>query len=70
WGGFAALLALTVVAEVWVRRHPHFGWDGLPGFNAIYGFLVCAGLILAAKLIGLVLKRPDTYYSEDGHEYE
>jgi hypothetical protein len=35
------------------------------GFGALYGFLACAALILLAKGIGLVLKRPDTYYDDD-----
>jgi hypothetical protein len=65
WVGFVIALAFTVLGEYLVDRHPHFTLDRLPGFNAIYGFLACAALILFAKLIGLPLKRADTYY-EDG----
>ncbi|HSD44462.1 MAG TPA: hypothetical protein VLD36_21690 [Burkholderiales bacterium] len=65
WQAFIAILALTVVAELAIEAHPHFAAESLFGFNALYGFLACAALILVAKGIGLVLKRPDTYYDDD-----
>jgi hypothetical protein len=65
WVGGVIVLALTVLVEALVEGHPHFGLDGLPAFSAIFGFLSCVALILLAKLIGLVLKRPDTYYEDD-----
>ncbi len=65
WVGGVIVLGLTVLGEYLVDRHPHFSFDQLPGFSAIFGFLACVGLILVAKLIGLALKRADTYY-EDG----
>lgn len=63
WVGFVIALALTVLGEYSVDPHPHFTVDRLLGFNAVYGFLACGGLILVAKLIGLVLKRADAYYA-------
>jgi hypothetical protein len=65
WIGFVVTLAGTVALESLVDRHPHFTLDRLPAFNAVYGFLACAGLILVAKLIALPLKRPDTYYGNE-----
>lgn len=62
WRGFLALLALTVLAELFITRHPHFEVESLPAFHAAYGFLACAAMIIAAKAIGVLLKRPDTYY--------
>lgn len=62
WRIFIAILALTVAAEFFVESEAHFGIDGVFGFNAWYGLLACAALILMAKLIGIALKRPDTYY--------
>jgi len=64
WRIFIAILALTVAAEFFVEHEAHFGVDGTLGFNAWFGFLTCAALILIAKLIGIVLKRPDTYYED------
>jgi hypothetical protein len=64
WWFFILVLAATVASEFFVAHEAHFGLDGTFGFNAWYGFLTCAAMILVAKLIGLVLKRPDTYYEE------
>ena len=65
WGLFLAVLALTVLAERWVDADAHFAVERIFGFGAWYGFLACAGLILLAKVVGLIVKRPDTYYAED-----
>lgn len=62
WVVFAVALALTVVAELFIAHEAHFEIEGVFGFNAWYGILACAGLIAFAKLLGTLLKRPDTYY--------
>ena len=62
WRGFLVLLALTVLAELVVTLHPHFEVESLPAFHAVYGFLACAAMIVAAKAVGVLLKRPDAYY--------
>ena len=67
WRVFIAILALTVIAELFVAHHPYFGIDGYFGFNAWFGFLACAALILFAKGLGVFLKRPDDYY-DDGRD--
>lgn len=67
WWVLIAVLAATLAAEVFIDHEPYFGIDGTFGFNAWYGFAVCAAMIMLAKLVGLVLKRPDNYY-EDGDD--
>lgn len=64
WRIFVAILALTVIAQLVVEVHPHFGLEGFFGFNALYGFIACAALILVARAIGALLKRPDRYYRD------
>jgi hypothetical protein len=64
WRIFVAILALTVIAQLVVEVHPHFALEGVFGFNALYGFLACAVLILVARGIGVLLKRPDSYYRD------
>ncbi|MBM3539742.1 MAG: hypothetical protein FJX55_18185 [Alphaproteobacteria bacterium] len=56
------ILAITVVAELFIHRHGLFGLDESFGFNAWYGFAACVGLVAVSRLIGFVLKRPDSYY--------
>ena len=64
WQIFIAVLAATVLAEVFIEAHPHFAVERLFAGYAIYGFAACAALILVAKALGLLIKRPDTYYDE------
>ena len=53
-----ALVALDLV----VTHHPNFDLDSRFGFGAWFGFLSCVVLIVFAKALGALLKRPDTYY--------
>lgn len=62
WRIFLGVLALTVAAELAVALHPHFRVEALFGFHAWFGFLACAAMIVVAKGLALLLKRPDTYY--------
>jgi len=62
WRLFLAVLALTVLVELLVDLHPHFAVEGLFGFHAWFGLLACAAMIVVAKALGVLLKRPDSYY--------
>jgi hypothetical protein len=64
WIAFTAVLALSVAAQFLVPAEPHFAVERLFGWNALYGFLACAAMILVAKALGLLLKRPDDYYDD------
>jgi hypothetical protein len=64
WRLFLVVLALVVLIEPFVRMHPHFAVEGLFGFHAWFGLLTCVAMILGAKALGALLKRPDTYYDE------
>ena len=65
WIVFIAILAATVLAELFIVHEAHFGVDGTFAFHAWYGFGACALLIAIAKLLGLGVKRPDTYYDRE-----
>jgi hypothetical protein len=62
WIGFAIVLALTVVAGFFVDLHPHFAFESLPAFFALYGFGACVILVVGSRLVGMLLKRRDSYY--------
>lgn len=64
WWAFSAILALTVAAQVFVDVHDYFTVDGWFAFYAIFGFVSCLGMVIFAKVLGLFLKRPDTYYDD------
>lgn len=65
WRGFLVVLVLTVLAELLVPMHPHFAIESIFGFNAWFGFLGCVAMIVVAKGLAILLKRPDTYYGHD-----
>ena len=62
WIVFAIVLVATVLMDLAVEHHPYFALDGTFGFGAWFGFASCVVMILFAKALGAVLKRPDTYY--------
>ncbi len=64
WIMLYVVCGLTVVAEFFAHRHPHFGFDAFFGFNAVLGFVSCAALILFSKLVALVLKAREDYYDD------
>ncbi|MEE9386757.1 MAG: hypothetical protein V3V08_25350 [Nannocystaceae bacterium] len=65
WIGFIACLVVLLLLDLVVEHHPHFGIDGYFGFSAWYGFGTCVLMVVGSKkLVGLFLKRKDTYYDD------
>lgn len=62
WIGTIIILVLTVIAEFFIKLHPHFEIESYFGFHAVYGFLACVAMVLFAKLLGFLIKRKDDYY--------
>jgi hypothetical protein len=56
-------LAALLLMELLVDHHPIFPWEGWYGFYAVFGFVACVALVLAAKhvLRALVMRREDYY---------
>jgi hypothetical protein len=47
------------------RDHPHFFWDLIPGFNAVFGFISCILIIVISKALGHYwLARSEDYYDD------
>ena len=68
WIGSSIVLALTVLAQTVIYVKGYFGFDAWFGFGAIYGFVSCLVMVLLAKLLGLILKRPVNYYDDPKDE--
>lgn len=64
WIGSIAVLAVLVLLDLVVKKHPHFSVESTFGFGAWYGFLACVVLVFGSKALGKLLKRPDTYYDD------
>lgn len=55
-------LAVTVGLQWLIPIKGYFGVDSWLGFGALFGFFSCVLMVFGAKLLGALLKRPDTYY--------
>ena len=64
WVLLYGVCLLTLVPDLFIHRHPHFAYDDYFGFFALLGFVACALLIIAAKGIGLMLKKKEDYYDD------
>ena len=64
WKVFAVILLVCVLAQLGIKVKGYFVVDGWFGFGAVFGFLACLLMVLVAKVLGLVLKRPESYYRE------
>lgn len=60
---YYSVLALLLLAEFGVDHHAIFPWEEWPGFYAVFGFVACVALVLAAKYVlrPLVMRREDYY---------
>lgn len=65
WIIFSGVLVLTVLAGLLVDFHPHFKIDGTFGFFAWFGLLSCAAMVVFAKILGILIKRPEDYYDRE-----
>ena len=65
WRIFYAVLAGLVLLQLVIKVKGYFVVDGWFGFGAAYGFLACLAMVLVAKGLGYILKRPEDYYAEE-----
>ena len=54
--------ALLVILDFVVHRHEPLAAAELFGFHALYGFFAGVALVLAAKGLRVLLRRPEDYY--------
>ncbi len=69
WKILAVILVLTILPEFFIHHHPHFEAQGIYldaswGFYIWFTVLSCVVFIIAAKVLGIFLKRRDDYYHE------
>jgi len=62
WIAFALVLAAVVLLQLTVKVKATFGLDGSFGFGAWFGFAACVAMVLVARVLGWLLKRPEGYY--------
>lgn len=64
WYVFIAILVAIVLLQAVIPIKGYFSVDGWFGFGAVYGFGSCLLMVLVAKVLGYVLKRPQAYFQE------
>jgi len=62
WIGGSILLVIVALLDLVVNKYVHFGPEAWFGFFSIYGFVACVAMVVGAKVLGIFLKRSDTYY--------
>lgn len=63
--GLYAACAVLLLVDLVLDRHGYFEIEHVPGFYAICGFVGSAVFVIAAKLMGAVLARPEDYYDDE-----
>ena len=62
--GFYAICIILVIADFIIHRHISMEWEKIPAFYAVYGFVACVVLVVAAKMMRKVVMRKENYYDE------
>ena len=60
-----AICALLFGADLFVHKHSHFDFENWFGIFALFGFVACVALVLAAKVLRVLLKRDEDYYDPE-----
>ncbi len=58
------VLAIVALLDFAIEPHPEFGVEGTLFFYSWYGFATCVAMVVFAKLLGIFLKRKDSYYDD------
>jgi hypothetical protein len=58
----AALCIGLFLADFFYHKHTHFEFENWIGFYGWYGFLAYCCIVLSAKGLRKLLKRPENYY--------
>jgi hypothetical protein len=60
---FGGLILTCILGFVFPNPHPHFWWEYVPVYDALFGFLGCLLIILLAKTLGRFwLQKREDYY--------
>ena len=63
--GFYIFLALLVVVDFFIPKHPFFPWEGYPSFYAVYGFVAYVSIVFGSHFIlRKLLRRKEDYYTD------
>jgi hypothetical protein len=59
----SGIVLSCILGFVFPNPHPHFWWQYVPVYDAVFGFLGCLLIILLAKTLGhFWLQKKEDYY--------
>jgi len=62
---FLSIIISCILGFYFRNEHPHFIWQKIPVFDAIFGFVGCAVVIVIAKTLGHIwLQKEEDYYDD------
>lgn len=61
--GLYTLCGGLFLADFFYEKHVYLIIEKVPGFYALYGFFMCAALVICAKGMRYFLKRDEDYYA-------
>ena len=61
--GLYGLCAFLVLIDFTYYKKVYFTMERFPAFYALYGFFMCAALVIASKMMRLFLMRDEDYYA-------
>jgi hypothetical protein len=61
--GLYAVCAGLFVADFLYHKHVYLEMEKIPGFYALYGFFMCAALVICARGMRVFLKRREDFYA-------
>lgn len=60
---FIAIGITMLLGFFFTPEHPHFFWEKIPVFDAVFGFIGCSLIILGSKALGHSwLQKDEDYY--------
>ena len=64
------LCAALFLADFFYKKKTYLDLEDIPGFYAIYGFIMCAALVVCARGMRIFLMRDEAYYAPNDVEAE
>ncbi len=68
--GLIILCVLLFSVEFFWHRHVKVSWESLFGFHAIAGFVSFTVIVVSARLLRLIIRRDEQFYSPDSVDGE
>lgn len=61
----SVVCALLFILDFVYHKHVHFDFENFPGAYALIGFASYVSLVISAKSLRKVIKRPEDYYESE-----